>query len=298
MLTNNPLFDLQPETVSSEPTFFGDVSPQSGQVEEVAPEEACELSPTLRKYIVIGDIHADFAGLWGALRAAGCVTLTGEPTLPVRNGSYQVVLLGDLIHPKSQRGYDTLLGTAYDQQNPEHQVQVAELQVAGLRAIRNYQAQVPAAVHIILGNHDDVLMQPTYVLGTSGGLRHTEFDPRHGGVSLPADLAHWVSTFLRELRVGSVQFAHVGPLPAHAYYDDLFYGDSSAKRWFLDTPEYVDMAGLAFGVYGHTQMDRGIVVHERHRFALADALHRCEYLELMLDPARENPVHNWRIVRF
>lgn len=257
-----------------------------------------KLSPTLRKFIVVGDIHADFEGLWAALRAAGCVTATGEATRPVRNGSYQVVLLGDLVHPKSQRGYDMLLGEPYDRHDPQQLEQVAQLQIAGLRAIRDYQAQVPTSVHIILGNHDDVLMQPRYVLGTSGGLRHTEFDPRHGGVSLPPDLAHWVSTFLRELRVGTVQFAHVSPMPAHAYYDDLFYSDPSTKRWFLDTPEYVEMAGLAFGVYGHTQMDRGIVVHKGHRFALADSLHRREYLELMIDPERGDPVHNWRVVKF
>ena len=252
----------------------------------------------LRKFIVVGDVHADFAGLWGALRAAGCVTPGGQPTPPVRSGLYQVVLLGDLVHPKSQRAYDELLGATYDRHDPAHQAQAAAVQIEGLRAVRDYQAQAPGSVHIVLGNHDDVLVQPQFVLGTSGGLRHTEFDPRHGGTPLPADLSAWVGTFLRELRVGRVQFAHVGPLPAHACYDEWFYSDTSSKRWFLDTPEYVELAGLAFGVYGHTQMDRGIVVHEGHRFALADALHRREYLELMLDPGRENPLHNWRVVQF
>ena len=268
---------------------------------DAAPATPAASAPAgLRKFIVIGDVHADFAGLWGALRSAGCVTPGGQPTPPVLSGRYQVVLLGDLAHPKSQRGYDALLGTGapYDRRNPEHLAQVAQAQVAGLRAVRDYQAQAPGSVHIILGNHDDVLVQPRFVLGTGGGLHHTEFDPRYGGVILPPDLSAWVGTFLRELRVGAVQFAHVGPLPSHACYDEWFYADTSTKRWFLDAPEYVEMAGLAFGVYGHTQMDRGIVVHEGQRFALADALHCREYLELMLDPAREAPVHNWHIVRF
>ncbi len=256
------------------------------------------LSAGLRKFVVIGDIHADYGALWAALRAAGCLTANGQVTPPLRSGRYQVVLLGDLVHPKSQRDYDLLLGEPYDRHNEAQMAEAARRQIEGLHAIRAFQQQAPEAVHIILGNHDDVLLEPRYVLGTSGGLRHTEFDPRHGGTLLPPDLAHWVSGFLRELRVGRVQFAHVGPLPAHAYYDDLFYSDSSAKRWFLDTPEYVQMAGLAFGVYGHTQMDRGIMVHEGYHFALADALHRREYLELMIDPDREDPIHNWRIVKF
>ncbi len=256
------------------------------------------IAPGLRKFIVIGDVHADFRALWGALRAAGCVLPDGRPTPPVRSGLYQVVLLGDLVHPKSQLAYEQLTGAPYDRHDPACLAQAAQAQIDGLRAVQAYQAQAPGAVHIILGNHDDVLVQPRFVLGTGGGLKHTEFDPQHGGVPLPADLSAWVTTFLRELRVGQVQFAHVGPLPAHACYDEWFYSDASSRRWFLDTPEYVAMAGLAFGVYGHTPMERGIMVHEGHRFALADALHRREYLELMLDPGREDPLHNWRVVQF
>ena len=86
------------------------------------------------------------------------------------------------------------------------------------------------------------------MLGTSGGLVHAEFDPDHGGIHLPDHLKHWMQTFPRELRVGTVQFAHVSPLPAHTHYDDLFYADRSPKRWFRETPEYVQMAGLSFGV--------------------------------------------------
>ncbi|MFC6591868.1 hypothetical protein ACFP81_07510 [Deinococcus lacus] len=103
---------------------------------------------------------------------------------------------------------------------------------------------------------------------------------------------------MREVRVGNVQFAHVGPLPAHAYYDEHFYADRSTKRWFFDTPEYVEMAGLSFGVYGHTQMDKGILVHTQKRFALVDALPSREFLELMLDPALPETVHSARIIRF
>ncbi|MFC6616484.1 metallophosphoesterase [Deinococcus radiophilus] len=259
---------------------------------------AAPAAPDLRKFIAIGDIHADFGKLWAALRSAGCATPDGRPTRPVLSGLYQVVLLGDLVHPKSQRQYDELIGGAYDHRNPDHTAQAAAWQMEELRRVRDFQAQAPGSVHIILGNHDDVLIQPRFVLGTGGGLQHTEFDPHHGGVALPPDLVAWVGGFLRELRVGGVQFAHVGPLPSHAQYDDLFYVDRSPKRWFLETPEYVEMAGLAFGVYGHTQMDRGIVVHEGYRFALVDALHCREYLEMMIAPGRETPLHNWRIVTF
>ena len=183
---------------------------------------------TSNQFHQVGDVHADFAGLWAALRSAGCVTPEGQPTPPVLSGLYQVVLLGDLVHPKSQRAYDQLVGETYDRHNPELLARAAEAQIEGLRAIRDFQTQAPGSVHIILGNHDDVLVEPQFVLGTGGGLKHTEFDPRHGGTPLPPDLSFWVSSFLRELRVGGVQFAHVGPLPAHASYDEWFYRE---LRW-------------------------------------------------------------------
>ncbi|ACO44828.1 metallophosphoesterase [Deinococcus deserti] len=253
----------------------------------------------MHKFIAIGDVHADFDTMWSALRAASCADAQGRPTLPVLTGLYQVVLIGDLVHPKNEREYGRLAGvTRFEVDNPDHLYYAATAQIRALEALKAYQEAAPHAVHIILGNHDDVVINPQYVLGTSGGLRHLEFDPEHGGLALPAHLRAWMRNFPRELRVASVQFAHASPLPAHLYYDDLFYADHGPKRWFHESPEYVDMAGLSFGIYGHTQIEGGILLNETHRFAMIDALNSREYLELMLDAQQATPVQGVRAVPF
>ncbi|MDV6374086.1 metallophosphoesterase [Deinococcus arenicola] len=253
----------------------------------------------MHKFLAFGDVHADFETLWAALRAASCVDAQYLPTPPVQAGLFQVVIIGDLVHPKNEGEYARLIGLpSFDLHDADHLLLAARNQVAHLERLRAYQAAVPHAVHILLGNHDDAVLYDTYTLGTAGGLVHLEFDPERGGVLLPEHLRGWLAQFPRELRVGGVQFAHVSPLPAHLHYDDLFYGDPSTKRWFQEIPEYVDMAGLEFGVYGHTQMEGGILLDEEHRFAMIDALHAREYLELMLDAGEESAVSAVRAVPF
>ena len=202
----------------------------------------------LRKFIAIGDVHADYERMWTALRAASCADAQGQPTPPVRQGMYQVVFIGDLVHPKNLNDYARLTGIAdFDLRNEAHLFAAARAQVRELEKLQAFQQAAPQAVHFVLGNHDDGILHQRYALGTSGGLTHNEFDPERGGVVLPDHLRHWFKGFVRELRVGRVQFAHVGPLPAFAYYDDLFYSDRAPKHWWQDTPEYVMMADLAFG---------------------------------------------------
>lgn len=253
----------------------------------------------MHKFIAIGDIHADWDGLWAALRAAYAADAQGQPSLPVRAGAYQVVLIGDLVHPKTEADYARLAGvSAFDVRNPEHLALAAGAQVRQLERLKAYHEAAPHSVHIILGNHDDAVLNTQYVLGTGAGLAHTEFDPGHGGLPLPEHLRAWFGTFLRELRVGNLHFAHVGPLPMMAYYDDLFYADHTHKRWWRETPDYVEMAGLSYGVYGHTQMEEGVLLHEGGRFAMIDALHKREYLELMIEASEPEPVVNLRVAPF
>ncbi|THF86031.1 metallophosphoesterase [Deinococcus sp. KSM4-11] len=253
----------------------------------------------MHKFLAFGDVHADFDTLWAALRAASCADGSLQPTPPVLAGLFQVILIGDLVHPKNEREYARLAGVArFDPKDPDHLFLAAREQVKQLEVLKAYQEAAPHAVHIILGNHDDAVLNATYVLGTSGGIVHNEFDPEHGGLMLPDHLRLWMQTFPREIRVGNLQFAHVSPLPAHSHYDDLFYADHSPKRWFHETPEYVDMAGLSFGVYGHTQIDDGILIDEEHRLAMIDALHAREYLELLVEPSVDLPLQSVRAVPF
>lgn len=257
----------------------------------------------LRKFIAIGDVHADWDTLWQALRAANCLGADGLPTPPVRTGTYQVVLIGDLVHPKSAAGYARLTGLdPFDPRDAEHLRRAVHAQVGPLEQLRAYQQAAPHAVHIVLGNHDAAALDPQFLLGTGAGLTHPEFDPAHGGWPLPPQLQAWISGFPREVRVGGVQFAHVSPLPQHSHYDDLFYSDRSSKTWFRDTPEYVAMAGLAFGVYGHTPVEGGVQVHRDERgrpsFALIDALHEREYLEVLWDDGEPQTVRGVASIPF
>ena len=259
----------------------------------------------MHKFIAIGDVHAEWDTFWEALRAASCVDAEGLPTPPVRLGRYQVVLIGDLVHPKSPQAYARLTGCdPFDMNDEDHRLIAAREQVRQLEKLQRYQAAAPHAVHVILGNHDDAVLDPRFVLGTGGGLKHVEFDPEHGGLLLPPPLHGWMSHFPRELRVGRLHFAHVSPLPAHLYYDDLFYSDRSAKTWFRETPDYVDMAGLVFGVYGHTKTDGGVLLHSDEgghpRFAIIDALTEREYLEVLYDADAdaEAPLRGVSVVPF
>ncbi|GAA5502760.1 hypothetical protein Dxin01_02507 [Deinococcus xinjiangensis] len=257
----------------------------------------------MHKFIAIGDVHADFELLWEALRSASCMGADFLPTPPLQAGMYQVVLIGDLVHPKNQQAYNRLTGLKhFDFRDQEHLLLAAREQIKQLERLKAYQTAAPHAIHILLGNHDENAIRPHHVLGTSGGLRHVEFDPSRGGAHLPAHLAEWMGGFPRELRVGNMQFAHVSPLPAHQFYDDLFYTDRSTKRWFTETPEYVEMAGLSFGIYGHTQIDGGIYLHsgesEKPLFAMIDALHAREYLEIMCDERQPAPLTGVNTVLF
>ncbi len=250
------------------------------------------------KFIAIGDVHTEYDLLWAALKAASCIDAQGLPTAPVRQGMYQVVLIGDLVHPKNIGEYTRLLGgESFDINNPEHLYRSAREQMRQLDRIMRYQQAAPHAVHILLGNHDDNILNHRVTLGTKSGLVHLEFDGKRNGLNVPLNLRSWMMGFMRELRVGAVQFAHVGPMPGMVYYDDLFYADQTHKRWWQDTPEYVQMAGLTYGVYGHTQMTGGIHL-DAARFAMIDALSYREYLELLLEPSASDPVLSVKAVPF
>ncbi len=251
------------------------------------------------KFIAIGDVHADWGALWAALRASYAADAQGNPTDPLRAGHFQVVLVGDLVHPKSHADYARLAGRPdFDFANSDHLFLAARAQVQQLERLRAFTEAARGNVHILLGNHDDAVLHTSYLLGTGGGIVHTEFDPERGGVYLPEHLRTWFGTFARELRVGNLQFAHVGPLPSMGFYDDLFYSDHTHKKWWREQPELVRATGLRFGVYGHTQMQGGIYIHESGDFAMIDALSQREYLEIIARPELEQPVTSYRVAPF
>ncbi|AFZ68424.1 metallophosphoesterase [Deinococcus peraridilitoris] len=253
----------------------------------------------MHKFIAIGDVHADWATLWAALRAAYAMDAYGAPTGPLVAGHFQVVLIGDLVHPKNRSDYSRLSGKGdFDFSNPDHLTLAASAQIQQLERLKAFADAACGHVHILLGNHDDAVLHTNLLLGTGGGIVHTEFDPNRGGVALPDHLREWFLGFAREVRIGNLQFAHVGPLPSMAFYDDLFYGDHTHKTWWREQPELVQLSGLRFGVYGHTQMQGGIYVHASGTFAMIDALSAREYLEIIVRPELEQPVTTYRVAPF
>ncbi len=237
---------------------------------------------TLRTSIVaIGDVHGQWAELWGALRASGAASASLEPTLPLLSGRLEVVLSGDLVHFKDQGSYAQAVGAdTFDPRDPLQLRRAAKAQFRELYRFKDFVQQASGHVSIILGNHDEVALDHRYILGTRDGLEHLEFEPARGGLAVPDDLGSWIASFPRQKLVEGVQFAHAGPLPGMQVYDDFFYHDPDTKRWWREKPELSHQCGYRFGVYGHTVMPTGIHIDREYGFAMIDALHRREYLEL------------------
>ncbi|WP_018111761.1 metallophosphoesterase [Thermus igniterrae] len=230
------------------------------------------------RVIAIGDLHGNFATLWRILKGEGLATPALEPTEALASGETRVVLLGDLVHPKTPRDYERLTGLSpYDPSDPTHLRLAAGAQIRELFRLKAFQEKSQGHLTILLGNHDEAALKGEPLLGNRH-LKHLEFHPEHGGRSLPEALRTWMEGFPRELLLHGVHFAHVGPVPWLQEYDALFYAQSEPKTWWFRTPDYVERMGYRFGVYGHVPLKEGILLKER--FALIDALDLGEYLEL------------------
>lgn len=247
------------------------------------------------KVVAIGDVHGQWAETWSALKVATACTPQLEPTEAVREGRFQVIFIGDLVHYKDLRAYEQAVGEEpYDPGNPDHLRRAAKAQIRELYRFKDYVDKAEGNVSIILGNHDEIALTHQYELTTRSGLRHDEFDERKGGVALPEDLSAWIRGFVRERVIHKVQFAHAGPLPGMQYFDDFFYHDSDPKQWWYNKPELVSQTGYRFGVYGHTVMHEGIYVDKEHHFAMIDALSHRQFFEMILDENRLD----YRVMQF
>lgn len=236
------------------------------------------------KVIAIGDVHTDFEKLWQALRFAYAADEYGMPTPPVIDGRYQVILMGDLVHPKTKREYAALSGYPdFDAENPDHLQAASRAQAQELLRLKRYAEAAPYSIHIILGNHDDSALTHSHRLGNAFGVVHDEFDESRGGLAFSPELQRWFESFPRDIRLGRTHFAHVGPMLGMSYYDDMFYGDRDSKHWWHTRGHLVQDSGFNFGVYGHVVMPEGVHIDALGRFAMVDALDRRQYLELIFD---------------
>ena len=241
------------------------------------------------KVVAIGDVHAEFDKLWRALKEAYAADAAGLPTAPVREGRYRVVLLGDLVHPKSLEGYQRLTGLPdYDPENPEHLRAAALAQVSELLKVKRFVEAAGGNAVVLLVNHDHAAVYHDVLLGNASGIEHREFDPKYGGHPLPPGVARWMEAWPKSYELMGVQFAHAGPTPWLQSYDPLFYQTREAKTWWRETPDYVRRSGFRFGVYGHTPVEE-IVIDREHGLAMIDALDRGQFLELLIDEDRVEP---------
>ncbi|HGY09916.1 MAG TPA: metallophosphoesterase [Oceanithermus profundus] len=247
------------------------------------------------RIVAIGDVHAEYGRLWQALRHAGAADAHYLPTPALRAGHLRVVLIGDLVHPKTRDAYTRLTGfDPYDPRNPDHLDRAAREQIRALGRIKHFAEQAGGFVVVLRGNHDQAALDHKFLLGNASGIEHAEFDPERGGRPLPQALAEWLGGLPKEFVIDGIHFAHVGPAPWLQEYDDMFYQSKEPKQWWFTHPDYLARAGFRFGVYGHTVMKKGIRVFEQHGFALIDALDLGQYLELV--PLSDGV--QWNVVEF
>jgi hypothetical protein len=225
-------------------------------------------APQMVKVIAIGDVHTEWGLLYHALKASFAMDAAGNPTAPVLDGRYRVILMGDLVHPKTMARYEEITGReGYDFRDPDHLKSASRAQTRELYKIKEFVEKAGGNVEVLLGNHDDAALDHKFLLGNAMGVIHAEFDP----------------SFKRYIRLHGVHFSHAGPLPGMMYFDDFFYNDRDAKHWWHEKPHYLRDAGHSFGVYGHTVMKEGIVLNVEAGFAMIDALEKRQYLEMMID---------------
>ena len=247
------------------------------------------------KVISLGDVHGQWAEVWRALKAASAADNLFEPTDPVKDGRYQIVFVGDLVHYKDFDTYAQVVGAEYyDPEDAKQLRRAAKAQIRELYRFKNYVDKANGNVTVILGNHDESALTHEYDLSTRGGLAHNEFDESKGGMALPEDLAEWFRSFPRKKLLFGVQFAHAGPLPGMQFFDDFFYHDSDTKHWWHKKPELAKHTSYRFGVYGHTSMKDGIHVDSENCFAMIDALSHCQFFEMILSEDRLD----YRVMKF
>ncbi len=270
-----------------------DANTSLGASQKATYESATERAAV--KLVALGDVHGQWAQVWAALRAAGAADAMCEPTPALREGRIRVVFSGDLVHYKDEASYARAVGEArFNPRDPKQLRRAAKAQIRELHRLKAYLGRAAGHVSVILGNHDEAVLENRYTLATRGGLEHLEFSADRGGLELPQELAAWFSSFPRERVLSGVHFAHAGPLPGMRSFDDFFYHDPDTKGWWRDKPELARQSGHRFGVYGHTPVAGGVYLDLGHGFAMVDALGARQFLELYIEGAQLEP----RVVQF
>lgn len=222
----------------------------------------------MTRVVVVGDIHAQVKKFWQILRDAGLLTESCTPTPEFVAGDLELILLGDLVHPKSREHYAELIGESrFDEHDPDHIERAERQEEKFLRAVKAYADASAGHVTLLLGNHDHNALTGAEGVIRSDDLAHLEWHP--SGRRLPSDLEAWLATWPSERVIEGVHFAHVGPNPEHNRYDASFYLENR-RAWILEDRDFIAETPYRFGVYGHTPVRGGAHFASQGRALLLD----------------------------
>ena len=241
----------------------------------------------MTQVIVVGDIHAQVSKFWSILRDAGLLTESCGPSPALVEGETELILLGDLVHPKTRESYANLIGeNRFDEYDPAQIERVEKAEEAFLYAVKAYSDAANGHVTLLLGNHDhNALTGDEGVLRTDD-LPHLEWRP--SGRALPSDLQAWMASWPLEHVIEGVHFAHVGPNPEHNRYDAGFYLENR-RNWILEERNILAETPYRFGVYGHTPVRGGVHFASQGRALLLDTngvAGEYSYADLTITPER------------
>ena len=222
----------------------------------------------MKRVIVVGDIHAQIDKFWSILSDADLLSEGCKPSPALIAGDVGLILLGDLVHPKTRESYAALIGESrFDEYDPEQMQRVEQAEETFLHAVKTFSDAAQGHVTVLLGNHDhNALTGEEGVLRTDD-LPHLEWHP--SGRTLPRDLAGWLASWPYEYVIDGVHFAHVGPKPEHNRYDAGFYLENR-RNWILEERDLVSESSYRFGVYGHTPVRGGAHFASQSRALLLD----------------------------
>lgn len=241
------------------------------------------------RVVVIGDIHMQADKLWRMLREAGLADEGNRPTPQLLAEGVRLVLLGDLVHPKSRERYAELINVRrYDEYNPRHLERAEKAQETFLRQVKGFQDRLPEGrMTILMGNHDFNAVHPEQGPLRTDDVSHLEWKAGYGNDLDPA-LLEWILTWPYELVIDDVHLAHVGPLAEHNTYDNGFYLENR-RRWIYEDRDYLEGTPYRLGVYGHTPVRGGVNIASQGRAILLDTngyQDEYSYLDIDLQPDR------------
>ncbi len=201
------------------------------------------------RVIAVGDLHGNFPALWRLLKAEGLADAHLRPTAALRTGEVRLVLLGDLVHPKTLRDYERLTGLSpYDPEDPTHLRLAAGAQIRELFRLKGFQEEAEGHVTILLGNHDEAALKGDPILQPPPPAPGVP--PRAGGQAPARGLKRWMASFPRELVLEGVHFATWPRALAPGVRRSLLRSER-AQDLVVPHPRLRGAHGYRFGVYGH-----------------------------------------------